>query len=108
MPCGQHRLFRRPNDLSVEVSHDRHEERLIGTITSDIVIHSHLCSRIRTAGLTLDGLASRAPSPVSGCCGNARFAHARNTAAFVTRINWWTGVNGAAMISWFFGQLDVA
>jgi hypothetical protein len=51
MPCGQHRLLRRNNELSVEVRHNRHEEWLIGTITSDIVIHSYLAAELNGGAL---------------------------------------------------------
>lgn len=133
MPCGQHRLLRRPGEFALEVKHNRHEEPLIGTLLSDILIHSRLAAEFERRGFTgyrlkpatvrfRDGSVSTAysqlvetgwagvarPESGVGSCGNAHSAHAKNTAHFVTPINWWTGISGAAMISWFFGPLDGA
>jgi hypothetical protein len=52
MPCGEHRVLRRPDELSVEVRHNRHEEGLIGTIAAGFVIHSRLAAEFERRGFT--------------------------------------------------------
>jgi hypothetical protein len=52
MPCGQHRVLRRRDELTLEVKHNRHEESMIGTLTSEIVIHSRLAAELERQGFT--------------------------------------------------------